>query len=161
MARIPPCLLVPSLLQAIVRDGCLVCDSYDAPPELADTFSRGKVGRIWVAGDFDGWHPMMLLPSLLKRLSPPGHRVSIFRRVTLTWAPRRLQRGPTPGGVRSRLGWSAAGPAASKSQFPKISLPKLPHLPHMLLYIHVQMPGPSLPVVRRVPDTTRQKDKFV
>jgi len=35
-----------------------------------------------------------------------------LRRVTLTWAPSRLQRGPTPGGVRSRLGWSAAGPAS-------------------------------------------------
>jgi hypothetical protein len=38
-------------------------------------------------------------------------------RVTLTWAPSRLQRGPTPGGVRSRLGWSAAGPTSSHSFF--------------------------------------------
>ena len=27
-----------------------------------------------------------------------------FGGVTLTWAPSRLQRGPTPGGVRGRVG---------------------------------------------------------
>ena len=33
----------------------------------------------------------------------------ISQRVALTWEPSRLQRGPTLGGVRSRLGWPATG----------------------------------------------------
>jgi hypothetical protein len=46
-------------------------------------------------------------PTELAALSPRqgvAESFLLFRRVTLIWGLRRLQRGPTPGGVRSRLG---------------------------------------------------------
>src|SRR6476469_2701833 len=102
----------------------------------------------------------MLLPSLLVALSPLGHKSFPFsRRVTLTWAPSRLQRGPYTGRGAKPTGLVSG--RTRLSQFPKLSLIELPHILHMFFYVRLQMPRPRLPVVGRVADAACQKDKLI